>query len=116
MPKATRTTNDPPSLSKKEEIIVSMIFQGVSGRELARGLNISEWTMKNHMQSIFNKLGCSNILELFAMAHQQNAIQLWTCFDITYHPELYGEEPVTPEEAQHRRRRERLVQKYDLPK
>lgn len=116
MPKATRIENKygPPPLTAREEKIVTLIFSGISGQELASVLGMHVRTLKCHMQKIFDKLGCSNVLEMVAMAYQQNAILLWTCEDVTYHPELYGPEEETPEKAAHRRRREILIKKYTM--
>jgi DNA-binding NarL/FixJ family response regulator len=45
---------------------------GYTNREIARHLSISEDTVKNHLSSVFDKLGVSSRLELalFAVNHR----------------------------------------------
>jgi DNA-binding NarL/FixJ family response regulator len=45
---------------------------GLSNREIARKLSLSEDTVKHHLTNIFNKMGASNRLELalFAVHHR----------------------------------------------
>ena len=40
------------------------------GRVFAERLNISEHTLRNHLTSIYSKLGLSNRLDLYAYAHK----------------------------------------------
>lgn len=59
-------------LSPRELGVVAEVIGGLSNREIARKLAISENTVKHHLSSIFDKLGVSNRLELalFAVHHR----------------------------------------------
>ncbi len=45
-----------PALSAKELEILGLIVQGRSNKEIAAGLNITEFTVKGHLKNIFLKL------------------------------------------------------------
>ena len=59
-------------LSQREEQVLDLLASGLSNRELAAALKLSEHTIKNHLFRIFDKLGVSNRLEavLYAMTHR----------------------------------------------
>jgi DNA-binding NarL/FixJ family response regulator len=60
------------TLTKREKAIVSALVQGWRNRDIGRHLSISEQTVKNHLRSIFDKLGVSDRLELVLYAiHKQ---------------------------------------------
>ena len=50
-------------LSKREEQVLHLLADGMSNRELAATLKLSEHTVKNHLFRIFDKLGVSNRME-----------------------------------------------------
>ena len=50
-------------LSKREEQVLHFLADGMSNRELAATLGLSEHTVKNHLFRIFEKLGVSNRME-----------------------------------------------------
>ncbi len=50
-------------LSKREEQVLHLLADGMSNRELATTLKLSEHTVKNHLFRIFDKLGVSNRME-----------------------------------------------------
>lgn len=58
------------SLTRRERQTVSEISKdaAASGKMIAERLNISENTLRNHLSSIYAKLGISSRLELFAFA------------------------------------------------
>jgi DNA-binding NarL/FixJ family response regulator len=60
-------------LSKREEQVVSCVAQGLTNREIARQLNLSEHTVKNYLFRIFDKLGISGRVELvlYALSHRE---------------------------------------------
>lgn len=59
-------------LTRKERSAVAEIARDASAtsRELAERLHISEHTLRNHLTSIYSKLGLSRRLELFAYANR----------------------------------------------
>ncbi len=52
-----------------EVVALSASHAGANGKTLAKMLNITESTLRNHMTSIYNKLNVSNRLAMFAYAH-----------------------------------------------
>jgi two-component system nitrate/nitrite response regulator NarL len=72
--KALNTGDQEPSefdLSPREREIVAALAEGLSNREMAERFGLSEVTVKHHLNSIFDKCGVSNRLELalFALRH-----------------------------------------------
>jgi len=59
-------------LTRREIEITSSVVAGLSNREIAVKLSLSEDTVKHHLTNIFNKMGASNRLELalFAVHHR----------------------------------------------
>ena len=62
-------------LSKREEQVVACVAEGLTNREIARHLNLSEHTVKNYLFRIFDKLGISGRVELvlYALSHRESA-------------------------------------------
>ena len=60
------------TLTSRELDIVASIVDGASNREIAQQFGLSPQTIKNHLSSIFDKLGVSNRLELalYAVNHR----------------------------------------------
>jgi pimeloyl-ACP methyl ester carboxylesterase/DNA-binding CsgD family transcriptional regulator len=57
-------------LSKREQKILGEIAKGLSNREIASGLFISAKTVRNHITSIFDKLGVSSRAQAIVMAKE----------------------------------------------
>jgi DNA-binding NarL/FixJ family response regulator len=57
-------------LSSRQRDIIRQIAQGYKNREIADNLFLSEQTVKNHLHSIFDKVGVSDRLELARYAIQ----------------------------------------------
>jgi pimeloyl-ACP methyl ester carboxylesterase/DNA-binding CsgD family transcriptional regulator len=57
-------------LSKREQNILAEIAKGLNNREIAAGLFISEKTVRNHITSIFDKLGVSSRAQAIVMAKE----------------------------------------------
>jgi DNA-binding NarL/FixJ family response regulator len=53
-------------LSRREEDVVKLLADGLSNRDIARSLNLSENTISNYLSQIFNKVGVSNRTELLS--------------------------------------------------
>jgi DNA-binding NarL/FixJ family response regulator len=58
-------------LTPREEQVVALVADGLSNREVARELNLSEHTVKKYLFRIFDKVGISSRVELvlYAMNH-----------------------------------------------
>lgn len=69
---AARTILRPvDTLTRREKTIISYLMQGWRNREIARHLSITEQTVKNHLRSIYDKVGVSDRLELVLYAIHQ---------------------------------------------
>jgi len=55
-------------LSKREEDVVRCVAEGLSNREIARRLSLTEHTVKNYLFRIFDKLGASSRVEVVLYA------------------------------------------------
>ncbi len=68
----TSTKRPADTLTRRELQIISAVVQGATNKDMARQFGLSEQTVKNHLSSIFDKLGVSNRLELalFAVNHR----------------------------------------------
>jgi DNA-binding NarL/FixJ family response regulator len=55
-------------LTPREEQVVALVAEGLSNRQVARGLNLSEHTVKKYLFRIFEKLGISSRVELVLYA------------------------------------------------
>jgi DNA-binding NarL/FixJ family response regulator len=74
-PVTTRVTNSAGDalLSQREEQVLHLLARGLSNRDLARVLKLSEHTVKNHLFRIFDKLGVSNRMEAVLYAVSKNS-------------------------------------------
>jgi DNA-binding NarL/FixJ family response regulator len=62
-------------LSDRERQIAVLVARGLKNRDIAEQLSISENTVKRHMQSIFNKSGARDRLELAVFALSELGLQ-----------------------------------------
>ncbi len=64
-------------LTDRELEVVGLVTQGLTNKEIATNLRISEETVKRHLTNIFDKVGMSSRLELalFALDHRLVARQ-----------------------------------------
>ncbi len=63
-PQPIKGANGTHLLTKREEEIVQVVAEGLTNRDIARQLNLTEHTVRNYLFRIFNKLGTSNRLEI----------------------------------------------------
>jgi DNA-binding CsgD family transcriptional regulator len=56
------------ALSKKEKIILQLIAQGKSGKEIAEATFISEHTVRTHRKNIYRKIDVKNLYSLIKFA------------------------------------------------
>jgi len=64
----TETPGNIGRLSDRERQIAQLVASGMRNRDIAAELHISENTVKRHLQSIFDKTGARDRLELAVMA------------------------------------------------
>lgn len=62
-------------LSKREGDVVRCVTEGLTNREIAVRLGLSQHTVKNHLFRIFDKLGVSNRIELLFLTLSRTAAQ-----------------------------------------
>ena len=81
MPIRWGETKDFSLLSKREQDVVRCVADGLSNREIARQLKLTEHTVKNYLFRVFNKLGVSSRVELvlyaFKLAQSSPIIRAW---------------------------------------
>lgn len=59
-------------LTAREKEVVSLVCNGLTNREIANELGLSEHTVKNYMFDIFERVGVSTRVELVLCARQHN--------------------------------------------
>lgn len=64
------------SLTRREKEVVIKIANGMSNKEIANHLNISERTVKNHISNIFKKIDVSDRTQAAVFAIRNNLIKL----------------------------------------
>jgi DNA-binding NarL/FixJ family response regulator len=63
-------------LTAREREVLSLIAQGLPGKQIARTLNISERTVKFHTASLLRKLGAENRAQAVALATGRGLLEL----------------------------------------
>jgi DNA-binding NarL/FixJ family response regulator len=63
-------------LSQREREVLQLVAEGLSNKQIARSLTITERTVKFHVSSILNKLGAGNRTEAVTLAAQQGLVKL----------------------------------------
>lgn len=74
---AGRSTYQSPSstnLSRREQQLVSLVGQGLTNKEIANDLNISEQTVKNHIHRVLRKLGTTDRLSAVEICRNQGLV------------------------------------------
>jgi two-component system, NarL family, nitrate/nitrite response regulator NarL len=67
-------------LTPREEQVVALVAEGLSNRQTARELNLSEHIIKKYMFRIFDKLGIPSRVELVLYAVNHSAPLQAECF------------------------------------
>jgi len=62
-------------LTPREEQVVALVADGLSNRDIARELGLSEHTVKKYLFRIFDKVGVSNRVELVLYAVTRGAVR-----------------------------------------
>jgi DNA-binding NarL/FixJ family response regulator len=72
-------SNGKSMLTAREEQVVALVVDGLSNREVASELGLSEHTIKTYLMRIFDKLGISTRVELvlYAVSHGENRQAEW---------------------------------------
>ncbi|HKG21916.1 MAG TPA: response regulator transcription factor [Blastocatellia bacterium] len=60
------------TLTGREREVLAIVGEGLKNREIAGRLFISEWTVRHHLTSIFDKLQVSDRVELILYAYRHN--------------------------------------------
>ena len=63
-------------LTAREQDVLTLAADGLSNREIARALDISEHTVKFHLASIFGKLGASSRTDAVRLGFQLGLLQI----------------------------------------
>ena len=61
-------------LSARERGVLRLVAAGLSNRQIAEALSISERTVKFHVTAIFNKLGADNRAQAVALAAERGLL------------------------------------------
>jgi DNA-binding NarL/FixJ family response regulator len=64
----------PDSLTERETEVLKLMASGISNREIAKALRIGDGTVRNHVSSIFSKLGVSDRTKAVLYALQNHLV------------------------------------------
>ena|GEM_PF-178470 len=65
----SRSARCTSGLTRRERQLIPLIHQGLTNKEIAQQLNLSEQTVKNHVHRILHKIGVGNRLEIDPAIH-----------------------------------------------
>ena len=63
------------TLSDRQQQVVTLLHKGLSNKEIAVALGVSEGTIKCHLHSIYEKLGAQSRIELMIMFSNSTKLQ-----------------------------------------
>lgn len=69
----------PDALTEREREIIQLVGQGLSNKDIAYQLSISDSTVRHHMTNIFDKVGVPNRQKLLVHAHQVGSTPVEKC-------------------------------------
>jgi two-component system nitrate/nitrite response regulator NarL len=69
-------TPDRPKLTERDQIVLRLIFQGLSNRDIGERLEISEGAVKASLRQLFGKLKVRTRAQLVKVALEQYRDQL----------------------------------------
>ncbi len=72
----TETASETHPFSKREFQVINLIANGLTNKEMAYRLGISERTVEFHVNSVFNKTGANSRLEAVTISLRNNWISL----------------------------------------
>lgn len=55
--------DDGEALTRRQKVVLGLLARGYSNKQIARDLDISEWTVKAHVSAILRKLGVNSRVE-----------------------------------------------------
>jgi DNA-binding NarL/FixJ family response regulator len=67
VPRKLRGSLERPALSHRERQVLALVARGLTNAEIAKGLFLSESTIKSHLSSVFGKLGVRSRWEAAAL-------------------------------------------------
>jgi DNA-binding CsgD family transcriptional regulator len=70
---STATGHGFPQLTSRENQIVALVARGSTDRTIAHDLGISYWTVRTHLDHVFEKLDIRNRAALIARVHRERA-------------------------------------------
>lgn len=76
LPLRTVDTRGAALLSRREQEVVRCVAEGLSNREIAQRLSLTEHTVKNYLFRIFDKLGVSKRVEVVLFAFSRGGADL----------------------------------------
>jgi len=62
-------------LTRRQQQLVPLIAQGLTNKEIATNLNISEQTVKNHIHDIMKRVGANDRLQVIDLTHISAALR-----------------------------------------
>jgi non-specific serine/threonine protein kinase len=66
VPEGTRVTQQPTTLTRREQEVAALVARGLTNRQIATELSISEHTVANHVVKILRKLGLDSRSQITA--------------------------------------------------
>ncbi len=70
----SKSSSDENNLTPREQEVLKLIAQGLANKDIAKGLFISEKTVKNHVYNIFRKIDVSDRTQAAVYAIKNNLV------------------------------------------